>query len=200
MTTIMYYSMIALSVKCLYLLYVTPIKVLNDPKKLWGPLYLCQPSWWRSREEDNFGVAEGSSFKLHEDERKMVEQGNYEDVPSNEHLHHLQLSHVNVEHGGHHLVHDLSLTVREGETFVLIGENGAGKSAILQTIAGLQHVHSGEATAFGYDLFKAYPFMSDNFLTYVGQEPICIDDMTAEQHIKMSTMFLVGPENIEQKV
>ena len=81
--------MIALSVKCLYLLYVTPIKVLNDPKKLWGPLYLCQPSWWRSREEDNFGVAEGSSFKLHEDERKMVEQGNYEDVPNNEHLHHL---------------------------------------------------------------------------------------------------------------
>ena len=43
----------------------------------------------------------------------------------------LKLSRVNVEHGGHHLVHDLSLTVKKGETFVLIGENGSGKSAIL---------------------------------------------------------------------
>ena len=84
----------------------------------------------------------------------------------------MQLSRINVEHHGHHLVHDLSLTVRAGETFVLIGENGAGKSMILQTIAGMQHVHSGEAKAFGYDLFKASRFMKDNFLTYVMQDPV----------------------------
>ena len=43
----------------------------------------------------------------------------------------------------------MSLTVFSGETFVLIGENGAGKSALIKTIAGMQHVHSGKAFAYG---------------------------------------------------
>ena len=70
--------------------------------------------------------------------------------------------------------------MRAGETFVIIGENGAGKSMILQTIAGMHHVHSGEATAFGYDLFKASRFMRDNFLTFGMQEPVLSRMMTPE--------------------
>jgi len=104
-----------------------------------------------------------------------------------------------VEHGGHHIVHDLSLTVFAGETFVLIGENGAGKSAILQTIAGLQHVHSGTATAYGMNLFKAYRFTTDNFMTFVYQDPALIDMMSVEQHIIFFSMFL-GIEVDEQYV
>ena len=70
----------------------------------------------------------------------MIEAGRYEKL---EHLEilpdtpYLRLDRVSVEHGGHHIVNDVSLTVFSGETFVLIGENGAGKTAIMQTIAGL---------------------------------------------------------------
>ena len=75
-------------------------------------------------------------------------------------------------------MHNLSLTVRAGETFALIGENGSGKSAILQTIAGMMEVEEGTATAFGYEIFKSFRFMSDNFLSFVMQEPAVVEDLT----------------------
>ena len=77
MTEIMYFSLIALSLQCLYLLYTLPFKMFNDPKKLWGPLYLCSPSWWRCSDgRDNEIADEGtSSVELHEDEKKMIERG-----------------------------------------------------------------------------------------------------------------------------
>ena len=52
----------------------------------------------------------------------------------------------------------LSLTVFKGEIMMLIGENGSGKTALLDTIAGLGHVHSGKVEAFGVDILKAVQF------------------------------------------
>ena len=95
-----------------------------------------------------------------------------------------------VEHGGHHLVDNTSLTVFVGETLVLLGENGAGKTALLQTIAGLQHSHKGEAKAFGQDLFKGFRFSKDNFLSFCDEWPILIDRMTPTEHIKFMSIFL----------
>ena len=122
---------------------------------------------------------------LHADERALITKGRYQPP---KHLvgsrNFLQLDRVTVPHGKHNLVNNLSLTVFDGEVFVLVGENGSGKSAILNTLAGLQHKVKGSAKAYGYDLFKAYKFLSDNFLSFCEQEPVLIDMMTAEQHIE----------------
>ena len=117
---------------------------------------------------------------MHEDEKKMIEEGTYEDLQVVQCSNSMRLSRLNVEHDGHHLVHNFSLTLKAGESFVLIGENGSGKSSILNTIAGMSHIHSGEAHAFGYDLLKAARFMSDNFLTYAMQKPVLMTSMTPE--------------------
>ena len=61
----------------------------------------------------------------------------------------------------------MSLTVFDSEVFCIIGENGTGKSVLMNTIAGLGEVEGGMAKAYGYDLFKAFRFHSDNFLTYL---------------------------------
>ena len=102
----------------------------------------------------------------------------------------LRLDRINVEHGGHHLVHDLTLTAFAGETICLIGENGSGKSTIIQTIAGLQHVHSGKATVYGMDLFKSYRFFQDNFMTYTCSNPVLVDAVTPRHHILSFHNFL----------
>lgn len=50
-------------------------------------------------------------------------------------------------------VNGLSLTVKEGELFALLGENGAGKSTTVRILCGLSKADSGEAKICGYDVF-----------------------------------------------
>jgi len=56
----------------------------------------------------------------------------------------LTLTNVSVGYKGLQAVRDISFTVGEGEIVSLIGSNGAGKSTIVKTIAGLLHPWSGE--------------------------------------------------------
>ena len=49
----------------------------------------------------------------------------------------LKVEGINVYYGAIHAIKDVSFQVNEGEVVTLIGANGAGKSTILKTIAGL---------------------------------------------------------------
>jgi lipopolysaccharide transport system ATP-binding protein len=46
-------------------------------------------------------------------------------------------------------LHDVSFEVKRGETFCIVGENGSGKSTMLQIVAGILHPTTGEAVAGG---------------------------------------------------
>ena len=56
----------------------------------------------------------------------------------------LSVRDLRVSYGNIQAVHGVSFDVEEGEIVTLIGANGAGKSTILNTIAGLQTADSGE--------------------------------------------------------
>ena len=49
-------------------------------------------------------------------------------------------------------VDNVSLTVREGETFGLVGESGSGKSTVARLIAGLYKPDSGAISILGHDV------------------------------------------------
>ncbi len=49
----------------------------------------------------------------------------------------LEVRNLSVRYGKHAALHDVSLSVAEGETVVILGANGAGKSSLLRAIAGL---------------------------------------------------------------
>lgn len=66
----------------------------------------------------------------------------------------LELQDVNVSYGAIHAIHDVSLTVNDGEIVSLIGANGAGKTTILHTITGLKKASSGSIQYDGHDLMK----------------------------------------------
>lgn len=56
----------------------------------------------------------------------------------------LELRNVNSFYGNIHILHDLNLSVRQGEIITLIGANGAGKSTTLMSICGIVPPRSGE--------------------------------------------------------
>ena len=52
-------------------------------------------------------------------------------------------------YGKSHILHGVSLEVREGEIVTLLGRNGAGKSTTLRTLVGLATARRGEVKMFG---------------------------------------------------
>ncbi len=64
----------------------------------------------------------------------------------------LNVQDLHVSYGAIRAVHGVSFEVDEGEIVTLIGANGAGKSTILNTIAGLLSPNSGRITYQGQDI------------------------------------------------
>jgi branched-chain amino acid transport system ATP-binding protein len=55
----------------------------------------------------------------------------------------LKLKNVSTMIGEHQVIHDVSLEIAEGDFVALLGGNGAGKTSLLRTIAGVLHPHQG---------------------------------------------------------
>lgn len=64
----------------------------------------------------------------------------------------LKVDDINVYYGAIHAIKGVSFEVNEGEVVTLIGANGAGKSTILKTVAGLLSSHTGSVQLMGKDL------------------------------------------------
>ncbi len=56
----------------------------------------------------------------------------------------LEIRNVSYAIGGRAILRDISLTVHEGETVVLLGRSGSGKTTLLKTVNGLVQPTSGE--------------------------------------------------------
>jgi branched-chain amino acid transport system ATP-binding protein len=54
-------------------------------------------------------------------------------------------------YGKSHILHDVGLTVREGEIVALLGRNGAGKSTTLRSLMGLTPPRQGRVQVLGRD-------------------------------------------------
>ena len=66
--------------------------------------------------------------------------------------HILKVDDINVYYGAIHAIKGVSFEVNEGEVVTLIGANGAGKSTILKTVAGLLSSHTGSIQFMGKSL------------------------------------------------
>jgi len=61
----------------------------------------------------------------------------------------LQAENLQTFYGKSHILHGVSLEVREGELVTLLGRNGAGKSTTLRSLMGLTHARDGAVHIFG---------------------------------------------------
>jgi ABC-type Fe3+/spermidine/putrescine transport system ATPase subunit len=64
---------------------------------------------------------------------------------------------------------DVGLTVHRGEYFVLLGPTGAGKTVLLEAIAGVQPIRAGEIWLAGRDVTRIEPEKRGVSIVYQGQ-------------------------------
>lgn len=61
----------------------------------------------------------------------------------------LRLDSLGQRYGDHPVLHDITLTVPDGQLLCVVGPSGCGKSTLLRTIAGLQPVGEGSVSVDG---------------------------------------------------
>ncbi len=107
---------------------------------------------------------------------------------------------LHVSYGSIKAVHGVSFEVDEGEIVTLIGANGAGKSTILNTIAGLQRPDQGEITYRGANLAQ----MNAHDLVKLGVALVpegrrIFGNLTVYENLRLAGFRLSGTE-LEQRI
>ena len=80
----------------------------------------------------------------------------------------VSVSNLRVEYGSREVLHGLTFEVRRGETLVVIGGSGSGKSTMLRTLVGLERPSSGEVRIKGVDITKARSQEMDGIRKRIG--------------------------------
>jgi branched-chain amino acid transport system ATP-binding protein len=70
----------------------------------------------------------------------------------------LDLENVNAYYGDSHILHGVSLAVKEGEVVCLLGRNGAGKTTTILTIMGYLKPRPGRILYRGRDIAALPPY------------------------------------------
>ena len=84
-------------------------------------------------------------------------------------------------------LHDINLSIEEGEFFVLMGPTGAGKTVLLEAMAGLVPVKSGLIIIEGNDVTRLPP--EKRGISIVYQDYALFPHLTVIENIKYGLRF-----------
>jgi urea transport system ATP-binding protein len=103
----------------------------------------------------------------------------------------LELNKVNQFYGESHTLWDLDLAVKEGESSVLMGRNGVGKTTLLDCVMGHNKIKEGEIRFMGEDISKLSvekrPYIG---IGYVPQGRQIFPLMTVEENLQIGLAVL----------
>ena len=104
----------------------------------------------------------------------------------------LELEDVRKSYGEREAVHGITLSVKEGEIFGLIGHNGAGKTTTLRMISTLLGITSGSISVFGHDV-ATEPEEVRKIISYLPEDAGAYKDLTGRTYLEfMASFFTTG--------
>lgn len=92
------------------------------------------------------------------------------------------------------VLNNISFQMDTRQIVGLIGLNGAGKSTTIKHIIGLMEPHSGSISINGLQL-KENPDNYRKQFSYIPEAPILYDELTLEEHLKLTAMAYGIEEN-----
>lgn len=105
----------------------------------------------------------------------------------------LELKNINVHYSGVKALHNVSISIQEGEIVALMGPNGAGKSTILKTIFGITKVDAGHIFFNGNEIkLKTYE-LSELGISFVPQGKRVFENLSVYENLEL------GGHHIENK-
>ncbi|MFZ2141009.1 MAG: ABC transporter ATP-binding protein [Xanthobacteraceae bacterium] len=96
----------------------------------------------------------------------------------------LELENVNAYYGDSHILHGVSLAVRQGEVACLLGRNGAGKTTTILTVMGYLHPRPGRIRYDGRDIAALPPYLVARLgFGFVPQERGIFPSLTVRENL-----------------
>jgi branched-chain amino acid transport system ATP-binding protein len=99
----------------------------------------------------------------------------------------LSLSGVHTHVGRYHILQGVDFSVAEGQTTMLLGRNGAGKTSTLRTIMGLWHASAGRISLHGQPIERsATPDIARLGVGYVPESMAGFSDLTVKENLVLA--------------
>ena len=95
----------------------------------------------------------------------------------------IELIHLVKKFGDLVAVNDVTLTIRRGEFFAMLGPNAAGKTTTLKILVGLMRPTSGNARVCGFDV-QMQPLEARCRVAYVPDFPFLYEKLTAREFFR----------------
>ena len=95
---------------------------------------------------------------------------------------------ITKQYGKHKAVNAVSLHIRQGNIYGLIGRNGAGKTTLMKMIGGLARPTDGDFTLFGKTGKAKYEFMSR--IGSLIEAPGVYPELSAAENLKLKCLAL----------
>jgi branched-chain amino acid transport system ATP-binding protein len=113
----------------------------------------------------------------------------------------LQVRDLEVSYGNIKAVHGVSFEVQQGEIVTLIGANGAGKSTILNTLAGLLKSDSGEILYQGQNLAVLPPHqIVREGITLVPEGRRIFGNLTVGENLKLAAFARKDKDKVNEEI
>ena len=98
----------------------------------------------------------------------------------------LNLREVNTFYGKSHILHGITMEVRENEIVCLLGRNGMGKTTALRSIMGLVPPRSGSIFFRNKEISRTEDYLISRFgIGYVPQGRHIFSDLTVKENLKI---------------
>ena len=102
----------------------------------------------------------------------------------------LTVENINTYYGTSHILHNVSLEVRDGEIVVLLGRNGVGKSTTLKSIMGIAPSKSGKITLKGEEITRLTPDkIARKGISFIPEDRRVIPNLTVFENLKLGMLI-----------
>ena len=102
----------------------------------------------------------------------------------------LSVKDLDLFYGDAQALSSVSLEVPKGEIVAIIGANGAGKSSLIRTIAGIEKPRSGEITFSGKKIQNLQPHVICNFgIGQVAEGRQVFPTLTVHENLEMGGLL-----------
>jgi branched-chain amino acid transport system ATP-binding protein len=111
----------------------------------------------------------------------------------------LEISKLQAWYGESHILHDVNLSVAEGEVVTLLGRNGAGRTTTLRAIMGLTGRREGSIKIHGQETI-AFPThrIAHLGVGYCPEERAIFSSLSAEENLMLPPTLKAGGMSVDE--
>lgn len=113
----------------------------------------------------------------------------------------LEVKNIHCAYDSVPVIHGISIEVNEGEMVAIIGANGAGKSTMMRTIAGLMHPVKGTISFMGEDITGVSASRAvKRGLSYVPEGRRLFSKLTVRENLELGSFAIKDRKAIDERL